>query len=297
MPEPLIPEGITGYELDREINDELRSLSKETALRVAQHLVAAAALIEDQPEGALEHARFAARRGGRIGAVREAYGIAAYRNGDYRTAIKELRTAVRITGRTDLLPMIADCERGLGRPEKALDMASSAQAEQLSDESTIEMMIVVAGAYADTGDIATALASLEIPALRQKVNGKWQVRLWVAYADLLERAGRSDEARRWLELAADADTEQLTDAGRRLGRPAPAPDDSPWEDAESISVLDALVEAIEEETESPESEAPESDRDEPQSPESHAEESEGTSTEDAVQPGARAQDSETEEQS
>jgi len=236
-----VPEGITGRELDKETHEELRGLSKETAERVGRHLVSAHLLEERDPETALAHARFAARLGGRVGVVREVYGIHAYHAGDYRTASRELRTAMRITGRSDVLPMIADCERGLGRPERALDIAASEAADDLGVESAIELMMVVAGAYADTGDIQTALRTLEIPALRHKIDGRWQVRLWVAYADLLERADREDEARRWITLAADADTEGLTDAAERLGRPVPRPAEEPvWEGDEQISVLDAF---------------------------------------------------------
>ena len=219
---------------------ELQSLSRETAERVARHMVAAHLLEDSDNETARAHARFAARLGGRVGAVRETYGVIAYRAGDFRTASRELRTALRITGRTDMLPLIADSERGLGRPERALDIAASEDASSLGVDAAIELMIVVAGAYADTGDIGTALRTLEIPALRHKVDGRWQVRLWVAYADLLERAGRQEEARRWITLAADADTEGLTDAAERLGRPAPVPAEEPaWEDDEQIAVLDA----------------------------------------------------------
>lgn len=236
-----MPEGITGRELDKETHEELRGLSKETAERVGRHLVSAHLLEDTDPETALAHARFAARLGGRVGIVREVYGIFAYHAGDYRTASRELRTAMRITGRTDVLPMIADCERGLGRPERALDIAASEEAAALGVESAIELMMVVAGAYADTGDVQTALRTLEIPALRHKIDGRWQVRLWVAYADLLERADREDEALRWMTLAADADTEGLTDAAERLGRPAPAPAEAPvMEGDEQISVLDAF---------------------------------------------------------
>lgn len=247
MDEPLIPEGITGRELDRDVRDELRSLSRETADRVAAHMVAAWALVDVEPFEAFLHAKFAARRGGRIGSVRETYGIVAYRAGEFATAVRELRTAVRITGRSDLLPMIADCERGLGRPERAFEVAASPEAEKLDLNGTIEMMIVVAGAYADIGDVATALATLEIPALRQKVDGTWHVRLWVAYADLLERAGRDEDARRWLTLAADTDTERITDAADRLGRPAPAVEDPTWQDDEQVSVVDAYVDLTEDE--------------------------------------------------
>ncbi|MCS6712674.1 hypothetical protein JSY14_11835 [Brachybacterium sp. EF45031] len=237
-----MPEEITGRELDAEVREELRALSKETAHRVSRHLVAATALLDGDPLLALRHAQFAARLGGRIGAVREVYGVVAYENGEYRTAIRELRTAMRITGRHDLVPLLADSERGLGRPEKALDLAASTDVGSLDAAATIELMIVVAGAYADTGDVATALASLEGPALRHKVGGAWPVRLWVAYADLLDRAERREEARRWLTLAADADTEGLTDAAERLGRPPvvpPQPQETSWEDDESVTVVDA----------------------------------------------------------
>ncbi|MBK0329794.1 hypothetical protein I8D64_00010 [Brachybacterium sp. MASK1Z-5] len=166
---------------------------------------------------------------------------------------------MRISGRVDLLPMLADCERGIGRPERALEIAASDDASTLDVSGTIELMIVVAGAYADTGDIETALGTLDIPALRSKVDGRWQVRLWVAYADLLERAGRGDEAHRWLTLAADADTDHETDAAERLGRPVPEPevDDLPWDDSEELSVLDAF----EDSDESDDSEEPEEQED------------------------------------
>lgn len=203
-------------------------------------MVAAHLLEDSDSETALAHARFAARLGGRVGAVRETYGIIAYRAGDFRTAARELRTSLRITGRSDVLPMIADSERGLGRPERALDIAASEDATALGVDASIELIIVVAGAYADTGDIQTALRTLEIPALRHKVEGRWQVRLWVAYADLLARADRQEESKRWLALAADADSEGVTDAAERLGRPVKQPAEEPtWADDEQIAVVDA----------------------------------------------------------
>lgn len=245
------------------MRSELRALSKDTAERVAKHLVAAMALADDGDlDGALAHAEFAGRLGARVGVVREIHGTIAYQLGDYRAAVRELRTAVRITGRGDLLPMVADCERGLGRPEKALDVAASPEAARLDENSTIELMIVVAGAYADTGDTDTALSTLDIPALRGKVAGQWPIRLWVAYATLLERAGRPEEARRWLTLAADVDTDGLTDAAERLGRPAPAPKPEPsWIDGEQITVIDAYDDAADEETTSEDpAETPTADR-------------------------------------
>ena len=85
----------------------------------------AATLIESDPELAHRHALSAARRAGRIGVVRETLAITAYAIGDYALALRELRTYRRITGRNDQLPMMVDSERGLGRPEKALELGRS----------------------------------------------------------------------------------------------------------------------------------------------------------------------------
>src|SRR5699024_2095498 len=86
------------------------------------------------------------------------------------------------------------------------------------------------------------LGTLEIPALRHKVDGRWQVRLWAAYSDLLARAGRQEEAKRWVTLTADADTDGLTDAAARLGRPMPQPVDVSWHSDEELSVIDVYEE-------------------------------------------------------
>ena len=129
-------------------------------------------------------------------------------------------------------------------------------------------MIVVAGAYADTGDVETALRTLETPALRQRINGRWQVRLWVAYADLLAAAGRDEEAARWIALAADVDTDQVTDAAERLGRPA-RDTTSVWDQLEEIEVVDVYSD---EDPEDHEDEKTRADGDAPVDEKTHADE-------------------------
>ncbi|MCG7426651.1 tetratricopeptide repeat protein [Helcobacillus sp. ACRRO] len=247
--EPFVPADITGRELPKEIRSELKTLTKDQEERVSRHLVQGMLIQDTDPELSLDHFRWATRFGARAATVREMYGVRLYGAGEYRAAIRELRAAMRMNGRNDMLPIIADCERGLGRPERALDVAAQPEAESLSESDTIELMIVVAGAYADMGDIDLALASLDIPALRQKVNGQWQVRLWVAYSDLLEKAGRSDEAIKWLTLAADADTNEITDAGERLGRPSKVQAPVVLETDEQIGVMDVLDDFLAEERE------------------------------------------------
>lgn len=248
--EPYVPAEITGAELKGQLRVDLKALTKEQMERVSRHLVACGiAQEEGDAASALEHAKWASRFGARVASVREVYGALLYDAGEYKAAARELRAAMRMSGRTDFLPMIADCERGMGRPEKALDVAQMPEARKLTDSETIELMIVVAGAYADMGDLPTAIATLEVPALRHKVDGKWQFRLWLAYADLLEASGQPEEARKWITLAADADTEEVTDAWIRLGREPRERELPTVETDEQIGVVDVYAEFMAEEAE------------------------------------------------
>ncbi len=156
-----------------------------TADAVARHLVAAGELIDEDPEAALSHARAARARSGRIAAVREAVGIAAYQCGDWSQAIAELRAARRMGSKSPLLPLIADCERGLGRPERALELARGPEAAKLTGDEADEMRIVTAGARADLGQLEQALNVLSTPQLDPTRVGTIAARLFYAYADTL----------------------------------------------------------------------------------------------------------------
>ncbi|MFC7489025.1 tetratricopeptide repeat protein [Knoellia sp. CPCC 206453] len=230
-PEPRIPDGVTGNELDRSVHQQLRTLSKENAEGVAQHLVMVAALLEaDEIENAMAHAETAVRRAGRVPAAREALGMVAYRSGDFARALSEFRTVRRISGSDHLLPLMVDCERGLGRHERALDLAQSPEAKRLPKEERVELAIVIGGIRRDLGQTDAALVALQIPELK-KGN---QPRLKYAYADTLLGLGRVDEARDWFEKAADADVEFETDAVERL------------EELDGVSTTDLLGGADEE---------------------------------------------------
>ncbi len=152
-------------QLAPEIRRELSTLDRATADTVARHLVAAGELIDDDPEAALGHARAARARASRLAAIREAVGIAAYRSGDWAQALSELRAARRMGSKSPLLALIADCERGLGRPERAIELARGPEAAQLSGDDADELRIVAAGARADLGQLEQALAVLSTPQL------------------------------------------------------------------------------------------------------------------------------------
>ena len=178
--------------------------------------MAAGQIIDEEPDLALQHAIAARRMASRIAVVREAVGLAAYAVGDWTTAIAELRTYHRMTGRQTHLAELADCERALGRPERAIDLFRGADKDSLDKAGAIELLIVAAGARGDLGQHDAAVAMLQVRELTTDEDAEWAVRLRYAYADALLAAGRRDEAREWFARAAAADREGLTDAAERL---------------------------------------------------------------------------------
>ena len=173
-------------------------------------------LLDEDPEAAYAHAVAARDRAGRVAAVREAAGLAAYLTGRYAEALAELRAARRMSGDQSTLPVMADCERGLGRPEKALAMASSPEVATLDAAGRAEMLIVASGARRDMGQPDAAALLLQGPELQPGRRRAWSARLFYAYAEALLAAGREDEAVVWFGHAADADETGETDADERL---------------------------------------------------------------------------------
>ncbi|HEX6249561.1 MAG TPA: tetratricopeptide repeat protein [Nocardioidaceae bacterium] len=213
---PPLDESITGSELDRSVRQQLRGLPEKLAARVARHLVAAGQLIDTDPETAYQHTLAARARAARVAVVREACGEAAYAAGKYADALSELRAAKRMNGAIDYLPVMADCERALGRPEKALALAKNPSVANLSPDLLAEMTIVEAGARRDMGDLDAAVRTLENAPLRSRSRAGWVVRLRYAYADTLLAAGRRDEAIQWFHRTVGIDGEGITDAGERI---------------------------------------------------------------------------------
>lgn len=213
---PPIPEDITGRELDRNVAQHLRGLPEKLASRVARHLVAAGRLMGEDPETAYQHTLAARARAARVAIVREATGEAAYAAGHFAEALSELRAARRMTGSVDHLPVMADCERALGRPERALQLAKEPAVEKLPADLKVEMQIVAAGARADMGDVEGALRALSAAPVRSASREPWVVRLRYAYADLLLKAGRREEALEWFHRTEAVDGDQVTDAAARV---------------------------------------------------------------------------------
>lgn len=157
----------------------------------------AAQLIESDPELAHTHSLAATRRAGRIGVVRETAAITAYAIGDFALALRELRTYRRITGRDDQLALMVDSERGVGRPQAALELARSVPRESLDPAVQVAVAIAMSGARLDLGQPELALSELQIPQLDPERAFSWSPGLFDAYATVLDELGRDDEAEQW----------------------------------------------------------------------------------------------------
>lgn len=214
--DPALPDDVAASDLDADTRRDLLTLDKANAESVARHLVMVSQLLYEEPTLALEHARAARRRASRVGVVRETAGIAAYNAGEWQEAISELRAARRITGSPELLPLIADAERGLGRPDRAVEIARGDEARTLTGDVATEMRLVEAGARIDLGEPEKALVTLQLEDLKPSRSGTEAARLFYTYASALEAAGRIDDASTWYMNAAAADIEDATDAEFRL---------------------------------------------------------------------------------
>jgi tetratricopeptide (TPR) repeat protein len=241
---------VTGDEIDKDVRQELLSLPKTLAEDVAKNLVMVAKLLDEDPERAYQYSRVALRLASRVAAVREAAGFASYAVAKYSEALAEFRAARRMTGNNDLWPVMADCERGMGRPERALTMAGEPEVHKLDRAGQVEMRLVAAGARLDMGQADAAVVTLQSPELASNSIQPWTARLRYAYADALLAVGREDEARDWFAKALEADQGGTTDASDRLAELdgvefVDALDTEVAEVAEVAEVTEA-VEAVEE---------------------------------------------------
>ena len=224
---PPIPDEITEKDLELGLRAQLKTLTPENAEKVARHLAMVGLLIDQDPDLAHRHALAAAERAGRIAMVREVVGVTAYTVGDYALGLRELLTHRRISGSNDQLPIIVDCERGLGRPERALEVGRSVDRGSLPVSVRVNLAIALSGARLDQGENELALAELQIPELNPANVFEYSPPLFRAYADTLEVLGRNDEAKRWFDLA---DRAELALAGN------PGPEDEVFQVLEEIEI-------------------------------------------------------------
>ena len=196
--EPSVPKDFDESSLPVNVRAELKSLPKDLAATVGGHILAAGELLDVDP------------------VVREAAAEAAYVSGHYDIALREFRAIRRMSGGDELLPVLADCERALGRHREALELLATLDPRTKKLGLRIECILVEAGIRADLGQRGEALRLLK-SAISHRIGPRpAQARLHYAYADLLEAEGRSDAAREWFESAASLDLDGRLDATDRI---------------------------------------------------------------------------------
>ena len=194
--EPTIPAGVSAQELDADAARALTTLSGPNRDIVARHLVMAGQLIDLDPEAAYQHAQAAVSRAGRVDVVREAAALTAYASGRYEEALREVRAVRRMRGDESLRAVEADAERGLGHPEKAVEIIDATDSSALDLAEQVELVLVSSGARADLGqsDVGLVIVDDALAALPASAEDELRRRLMAVKAERLTELGRTEEA-------------------------------------------------------------------------------------------------------
>lgn len=161
-----------------------------------------------------------------VAAVRELAGLAAYRAGRWRDAVRHLEAYGELADDDAHVPALMDCQRALGRPGKVADLWSELRRRSPGPDVLAEARIVAAGTLADGGDLEGAVSILATAGAGRALRNPSarHLRQWYALADLYERAGDLPRARELFDRVRRADPEAY-DVGERLaalGPPRPA---------------------------------------------------------------------------
>ncbi len=144
-----------------------------------------------------------------------------YRLGRWKLAVAELEAHRELAnGSPENLPVLADCYRALKRYAKVEELWAELREASPSAELVAEGRIVVAGAYADRGNLPAALEVMR-PAepIPRRIHDH-HLRMWYVIGDLLDRAGEQTQARRYFSRIRDIvpDFEDVTERLATLGR-------------------------------------------------------------------------------
>ncbi|HEX2052475.1 MAG TPA: tetratricopeptide repeat protein, partial [Actinomycetota bacterium] len=153
---------------------------------------------------AAERASEAKKNAPRSPRICELLGLSLYHAGRWKEALSELLTYRRLTSSVEQNHVIADLYRALGRPDRALEVTAEVSPNDVSPEVWVETMIVAAGALADKEQYSRAITMLARADPGSGAVEPYFLRHWYARADLLEKAGRRDEARNlWRRIVAE----------------------------------------------------------------------------------------------
>jgi len=151
-----------------------------------------------------------------VPAVRELAGLAAYRAGRWRYAVRHLEAFAALGDDLDHVPALMDTYRALRRPAKVAELWTDLRQRSPEPDVLAEARMVAAGALADQGDLEGAISLLATAGAGRALRNPSDrhVRQWYALADLYERAGDVPRAREYFARVAQADPEAYDVAAR-----------------------------------------------------------------------------------
>jgi tetratricopeptide (TPR) repeat protein len=203
----------------RPCNGRAEAAGAQRGARLAERLAAAARAYERDrysdvlriTKGLLEHVPESAT-------ARELHGLACYRLGRWREAIRHLEAArSRAGGDPSQLPVLMDCHRAQGHHRRVGELWEELRAASPDADVLAEGRLVLASDLADRGELEAAVDLLTRAGAARNLRhpAERHVRQWYVLADLLERAGDLPRARDLFSRVVEADPE-LADAGIRL---------------------------------------------------------------------------------
>ncbi len=192
------------------------SVGKQRGARLSERLAQASeALDRERFQEARRLAGAISKEAPGIATAHEVLGLACYRLGLFKPAVRSLEAAQDLRPDASMMPVIADCYRALGRWSSVERVWGEIKELSPSHEVIAEGRIVAAGALADQGDLRGAIAMMEPATRRTKVVREHHLRQWYVLGDLHDRIGDPINARRWFSMVAEADSE-FADVEQRL---------------------------------------------------------------------------------
>ncbi len=185
--EPLLPEDVEAKMLPGKIRAELLSLSAENSEVVAKQMVMIDRLLSTHVEAderlANQFGKAASERAGRVGVVRDYAGRAALAVKDFPEAKKHFSAAFRINGNPMMKVYLAECETGLGKARKALDLLGEIKLASLTPRDAAYAHMVSAEARFALAQMEAALVTLS-----------------AKYEEVLSRIPEDRALSRWIAL-------------------------------------------------------------------------------------------------
>ena len=185
--------------LDASVVEELAvAVGRRHAVELSERLGHAARYYErDRYREALAGARAVLEHAPESLAARELAGLSCYRLGRWRDAIRFLYPIWVKTGEADQVPVLMDCRRALKQPRQVEALFEELRRSSPGADLLAEARLVLAGTYADRGDLGRAIEVLVQAGAARAMRrpAERHIRQWYALGDLYERSGDIPRAR------------------------------------------------------------------------------------------------------